>query len=417
MTAARGKLETLVLAAFALATALLVLDRWTVTGLDPLAYGRIWQLFVNYADFGFTRRALVGTLLQMTGASRLFANEYYFAIFAQHLAIVALVIVTTAYFIRTKAQHSLLFKAVVYLSPAFILQSAYTTGSLDVFVVTIVAANVLLVRRLWLFSALLVLGVLVHELFLFTVPAQLIALYVRRDLDIVGRRGEALRTLGPPVAAAAIAALLIKLFGACHLSREQYEATMAALIPHAAHKIDLWSGYFEVSSSVDQNARTPGFLLRHLAEKFVYIAIPIGYLATLVALLVRQERGLIWKAALAGASLAPLVVYLVATDFYRWVGLSADMAILLLVTYADARGVQFGRAWLVAVLCFSLLAPFGGAVIENPFPAHKFLLQKLMGQGHGRGHEPVDAALQAPRNHLRMAGAAAAAPRADGARG
>lgn len=398
MTSARGRLETLVLAAISLAAAIFVLDRWLVTGLDPLAYGRIWQLFINYPEFGFTRRALIGTLLHLTGLRALFPNEYHFAIFAQHLGIIALVAVTATYFLRSRTEHSLLFKAVVFLSPTFILQAAYTTGSLDVFVLTLVAANVLLVRNMVVFSLLLAVGVFIHELFLFTVPAQLLAFHMRRELDVFARPAEAARMLALPIATVVVSMLVIRIAGESQLPRARYEGMMETLIPHAAHKIDLWSGYFEVSSSVGDNSRSASYLLRHLAAKLGYIFIPVAYVAVLAATLVRQERAPIWKLALLVAVVAPIFVYLVATDFYRWVGLAANMAILLLITYVDQRNARVGAGWLWALMCFSLLAPFGGAAIENPFPAHKFLLNKVLRHGHAS----PDAALPRPHNQASL---------------
>jgi hypothetical protein len=378
MTLKRPALETLALAALSCLVSFLVLDRWTVTKLGPLSFGRVWQLYINYFDFGFVRRGLVGTIVHSTHLSSLFANEYYFAIFVQHVAIFALAALTAVYFLRSKTESGPLLKAVVFLSPTFILQCSYTTGSLDVFVLSIVILNILFVRSVVLFSVLLVLGIFIHELFAFTIPAQLAAFYIRNELDLFSRFGETLRRLALPIAATAAAILVIVLFGQTHMPRPQYEAMMAAMIPHAVGKMDLWSGYFEVGSSVDDNSRSALFLGQHLLNNLIYVIIPAAYVALLVFVLSRREPDVFKKVLLVVGTTTPLVAYLVASDFFRWVGLSGNLALLLLVYYVHERGATVRRGWLVALLCFSVLAPFGGAVIQNPFPAHKFILNRFL---------------------------------------
>jgi hypothetical protein len=378
MTLKRPALETLALATFSCLASFLVLDRWVVTKLGPLSFGRVWQLYINYPDFGFVRRGLVGTIVHATHLSSLFANEYYFAIFVQHVAIFALAALMAVYFLRSKTETSLLFKAVVFLSPTFILQCSYTTGSLDVFVLSVVILNILFVRNVVIFSALLALGIFIHELFAFTIPAQLLAFYIRNDLDLRARFGQAIKRLALPVATSAAAALIIFLFGRTQMPRSQYEAAMAQMIPHAVGKMDLWSGYFEVGSSVSDNSRSALYLTLHLVDKLIYIFIPATYVGLLIFVLARRESDTFKKLLLVAAAMVPLVAYLVASDFFRWVGLSGNLALLLLVYYVHERGATVRRGWLVALLCFSVLAPFGGAVIENPFPAHKFILNRFV---------------------------------------
>ena len=62
-------------------------------------------------------------------------------------------------------------------SPALIIHSGYNTGTLDVFVLIVAVLNILFVRGTLSFCFLLVIGVLIHELFIFTIPAQLHAFY------------------------------------------------------------------------------------------------------------------------------------------------------------------------------------------------------------------------------------------------
>ena len=159
---------------------------------------------------------------------------------------------------------------------------------------------------------------------------------------------------------------------------------MAELIPQAVGKIDLWSGYFEVGSSVDENQRSLGFLLPHLGRHAIYLLIPVAYAALALVLLLRNERRRHFQLLLAVSAVTPLLVYVVATDLYRWVGMSANMSLLLLMVYGARQPLKLGRTPLIVMMMFSLFAPFGGAVIDNPLPMHKFALKKL-----GYIHEPA----------------------------
>lgn len=377
MKLSRTVQPTLVAALASILAAFLILDRWIVTDLGVKSFGRVWPFYVNYGDFGFVRRGLVGTLLQATPFPGLFENAYHFAITVQHLALLALIGLTTVYFLRSKYDQGWLFKAAVFLSPAFILQVAYTTGSLDVFILILAFLNIVLVRNVFLFSAVMFVGPFVHELFLFTAPAQFTAYLLRNDLQLLAQPGRSLRMLAPPVLALSVSALIVILFGVTSMPQAQYEAAMARLIPHAVGQMDLWSGYFEVGSSIEQNQRSLGFLAMHLLRHAGFLIVPVGYAAFVFALLVRNEPRWFQRLLLAASAAAPFLIYVIATDFYRWVGLSASMSLLLLMAYGAQKPLQLGKGPLIALLLFSLCAPFGGPVIQNPLPMHQFILKKL----------------------------------------
>lgn len=377
MTLSRNTQATLLLALASTAAAFLILDRWIVTELGVRSFGRVWAFYVNYPEFGFVRRGLVGTLLQATPFPDLFSNAYHFAITVQHLALAVLIGLTTAYFLRAKHDHGWLFKAAVFLSPAFILQVAYTTGSLDVFILIIAFLNIVFVRNVFVFSTLLLVGPLIHEIFLFTVPAQFTAYAIRHDLDLRTPLPRMAKLLALPLVAVAVPTAMVALFGATTMPQAPYEAAMAKLIPHAVGQMDLWSGYFEVGSTIDQNTRSLGFLGEHLLRHMGYWALPMTYAALLFGLVLRNEDRWLYRLLIAGSALAPLVIYLIATDIYRWIGLSATMSLLLLLFYGSCQQLKLGRAPLVLLLAFSICAPFGGPVIQSPFPIHTFLLKKL----------------------------------------
>lgn len=373
----QGKMHIIVTSAiFAAACmiAFLVLNRWLVTDIGFLSYGRVWQLYVSYFDFGFTRRAFIGTILTASGINSLFENEYHFAISLHHVAILALSILIAYYCIARKISDSV-FIASIAFSPALIIHSGYSTGSLDVFVLLIAAINILFVRNIFLFSTLIIIGILVHELFIFTVPAQLFALHLnQREV----RTSSLVRTISFPLLALVLGSVLTIFFGTVDMSRETMEEIMKQKLPNAAGQHGLWSGYREIAATVDQDtAGAISALSSHFPTGLVWLALPLIYVATLIARLWRYSKGAIERSYLIFAVIAPLATALVATDYHRWVAMSANMAILLTLVYARNCGKANSR-WNMPLLVFCLLAPFGGAQIDRPFPMHQLVLERFM---------------------------------------
>ena len=122
----------------------LVLNRWIVTDLGLLSYGRVWQLYISWSDFGFFRRGLVGTLFSETRINTIFENEYVFAFLVHHFAILTLSILLAVYCLQ-RGITNILFLIGLAFSPALIIQSGYNTGALDVFVLLVALINILFV--------------------------------------------------------------------------------------------------------------------------------------------------------------------------------------------------------------------------------------------------------------------------------
>ncbi len=220
--------------------AAIVLNRWIVTELGLLSFGRDWHFHINYFDFGFTRRALVGTIAAATGANQLSDNAYVAATIIQHTAIIVLVGLLVFAGAREKSHPTAL--TIALLSPAMVIQSGYTNGSLDVFVLIVAALNCLHVRSLPVFCALVCAGLLVHELFLFLLPAQILCFALRIGQEI---RATVLfsRTSILPITTATITLSVIHLYGAPNVSEEEFLERMAASMPAATGQRSDWSGY------------------------------------------------------------------------------------------------------------------------------------------------------------------------------
>lgn len=354
--------------------AFVVLNRWVVTEIGLLSYGRIWQLYASYSDFGFVRRALVGTILSESGINSTLANEYHFALAIHHIAI-AVLASSIAYYCISRKILDPIFVASIAFSPALIIHSGYSTGSLDVFVIILATINILFVRNIFLFSVVIITGILTHELFLFTVPAQLFVLIKGRCVDY-----EALsyRTLILPGIAFTAATVAVIVFGTIDISKDAVEQIMRQKIPIAADQHGLWSGYVEMASPAERNVTDSlQNLFSEMRTGFIYLIIPLIYIALLIARLWSYSTRSVESVAMIATVIAPLLTALVATDYYRWVAMSANMAILLTIITVAQTGKSASR-WNMPLLLLCVFAPFGGAAIDRPFPMHQYILEKFL---------------------------------------
>lgn len=366
---------TIFLAVVSVVFSLLVLNRWLVTDVGMLSYRRLWPLFLNYSDFGFVRRALVGSLLSSSGLNRILDNQYVFAHLVHGVSILVLTFLVSLYILKHEDNTDTVLKAIAFLSPAFIIQSGYTTGRLDIFVLLLATAMILFVRSRYLFSLLLLLGVLIHELYLFTVPAQLLAFYRRTggsdDLDFK----RFIATFWLPGLCLSIGLVLIFFFGKADMPGHELEA-VGQTMPSVN-----WSLFFELNSGIAENMELSLFMIntQYYRYPFFFWLMPLQlfYIGALCVVLVRNSDTPWSGALLIMAVLFPLLASLVAYDLGRWIGMSANMGILLLLSMAMNRPVSVDKWAYSVILPFSALAPFG-TQIGRPFPIHQFIVEKLV---------------------------------------
>ena len=358
----------------ALCFSFLVLNRWFFTDLGFLSYGRVWQLYISYADFGFFRRGLIGTIFSKTGINSIFSNEYLFAIVAHHIALALLALLTACFCVKQKLTNALFIIGIAF-SPALIIHSGYTTGSLDVFVLLFALINILYIRNAFLFSLILVAGIFTHELFIFTLPAQFWAFYFGCKLN---RREILNPTDCTPIVFSILAILIIVFYGRTGVPELEFKDVMRLRMPNAFEMHSLWSGYVEVGSPVEYNLNSTDKLLSILTSKrVVFLIIPLVYVFFLTLRVLQRSRGHRESVLLVIAISAPLLASLVATDLHRWVAMSANMALLLTLRLAARENATTSK-WNIPIALFCFLAPFGSAELERPFPLHQFVLEKIV---------------------------------------
>ena len=359
---------------------IIILNRWLVTDLGLLSYGRLWQLYVSYTDLGFVRRGFVGTFLSISGINSLFSNEFIFAFFIHHISIIIFTVLIIYYCILKKIKNFLFIFGIAF-SPTFIIYQGYNTGTLDIFVLTIALINILYVKNYITFSVNIMIGIFVHETFIFTLPAQFFSFYLCNNSNNIKIR-DFIKTLDfkslIPIIATASALAIILFFGKNNISEIEFKDLMQIKMPNAYMTHSLWSGYWELSSSLEKNTKSIQILLSNFDNGKIFFLLPsILYLIILILRTFHYATPQLNKFLLVIAIIFPVLISLVAWDYPRWIAISANMSILITLKLISMSGVKYSR-WNKIIAIFCLFAPFGTVVVDQPFPLHQFVLDSLI---------------------------------------
>lgn len=333
---------------------------------------------MSYSDIGFNRRSLVGSILSWTRLNQLLDDEYIFSYLLWFLLLTSLYILMAHVMIRMPlVTKNRLLVIAVFFSPAFMIHLAYATGTLDLPLVMIFVLAVFHARRLFVVALLVGVGILVHELFLFLVPG-IIAVRWASDGGLINR--DLKRLIAAVSGVSLLTVSVVLAFGSLRWERVRFEELMADRMPSAAGDHQLWSGYFELSSSTSDNASSVEGLISQFSSHWWLASIPISYVLVLTLVIWNFTKlGWLSKLAICIGCLAPLAASLVASDFYRWLSLASIVFILAIVSATASGLTQVPRRWLIALSLFGLLAPFGAAGLDRPFPLHQLVFEKVVG--------------------------------------
>lgn len=364
----------------ALFFSIIILNRWLVTDLGLLSYGRLWQLYVSYTDLGFVRRGFVGTFLSISGINSIFANEYIFAFFIHHISIIIFTILIIHYCISKNIKNFLFIFGIAF-SPTFIIYQGYNTGTLDIFVLIIALINILYVKNYIIFSFNIMVGIFIHETFIFTLPAQFFVFYLCNNSNYIKIQDFIkllnLKTL-LPIVTTATAIVIILFFGKNNFSEMEFKNIMQIKMPNAYLSHSLWSGYFELSASIERHTKSIQILLSNFENGKIFFLLPsVLYLVILILRIFNYASPDLNKPLLFAAIIFPMLISLVAWDYPRWIAISANMSIFITLKLISKSGATYSK-WNKILAIFCLLAPFGTVVVDQPFPLHQFVIEKLI---------------------------------------
>lgn len=355
---------------------LAILNRWVITDLGLASFGRVWQYYVSYFDYGFLRRSFFGTFLDITHINKIIADPYIFSYVLYAFKILLVSIITLTYLLKNRVFDNIYGYAAIFLSPAFILQLAYSTGTQDLELIIILCIIFFYVRTWSLLILLSIIGVMIHELYVFLFPAALLCVYIKRNngFEIIPR--EVFKSI--IISIILFISLLFVLNFGVEVDQKDFEETMANKMNYAAYNHPLWSGYYEIFSSVHQNADDTGSALSNIYSKILYLIIPVSYMILWAFLNSYYSKEVLWKKIIIFIFLVfPILTSFVASDFYRWVGMSVNLSIFFAIMYSKIKGDFIPKKMFILLLLFSVFAPFGAAELERPFPAHQLIIEKF----------------------------------------
>ncbi len=365
-----------VMAMLGLVIAYVVLARAAVTSMGMLSFGRVWPYFINYQDFGFLRRSLFGTVFY---PSRYLVAEYglYPVAYGFSVALLAVATLISYFYVRSLSERGWtpsVHWLPLYLSPAFLMHFAYSTGDTDIVLAILLFVGLLVRRSMVLVALLCVVAVLTHEIFVLAyLPALLGVIYLEGNRDAPFAMPMPLLA---GVGFAAIAFLATEAFGLWPLGRAAYEARLAIISPELLTR----SGYWEVMNDTRQAIEyTHPQIVQFI--NWIYMALPILYVVTVTAVFYPRALTAWRRLVFVGVSLAPLVLIYFGTDAYRWISFAGLGALVVgLSVGSPARGSLIGRQPLLGlalVLPWALLGPLGNACCERPYPALQFVGEAL----------------------------------------
>lgn len=358
----------------------LILHRWFVTDLGTFSFGRVWMFYVDYAEIGFQRRSLIGSILSLIGLSDLFESEYVFAYTIHTLCLAALYLTVLLQIKKIKSIESRTRVAVVIaFSPGLFAHLAYATGTFDLILVLLFSMVLFWQKSLVLICISVFLGTLIHESFLALVPT----VAILKSMDIGELQIRTLRSSTFKKISSISLFSLLPLFlyrFSSSLTEAEHNSIMKKHIPNAYNQMDLWSGFGELHSRTSDNFRIGlkaiNFLVR---EDLIILILGICYCVFLAFFVtgLKELRSKKVRLPLIFSFCAPLSLQLVAGDFWRWVSLSSIVSLLVMLKLAIEHNFHIrSRIYFFFGLTF-FFNPLGASEISDPLPLFSFILERF----------------------------------------
>lgn len=357
----------------ALVISLVVYARGFFTPIGIASFGRTYGWYVNYFDFGFVHRALIGSIVVLFAPGPI-ANSYTIpvAIFPLFLLAAAVSGLLAARRWLPDTAERTRYLAVLLLSPAFVAHYAYSTGDFNVLLAVVLIFSLMVVQHRFAPFVLLAIAMAVHEIFFVAfAPCMCVAIYMA-DQRKFGR------SIAYGVAAAALFFLFAH-FGTVTMSNDQI---LALLNRRASLSVD---ASLEMTGNFRQNLEHTLPLFSSVA-KIAWIIPPLIYWAIVTVLFfpLRQPRFLV--VIYLAAAAAPLALFPFGTDLFRWVAM-ASVSALILGGFLRSQGCDSvfaarPRLALVLTLPWIVFGPFGSACMstlgcQRAFPMAQFVLERL----------------------------------------
>lgn len=333
--------------------ALIVFGERGFSGLFPW---KLTQFYVNYFDFGFVKRGIVGTLLyplfsQIGGQVAVSTVAVIVIDFFLFLLIILFLKKGLNKVFPASSEIRKLLMAIIVLSPVGVMQLSYDSGRLDHVNFLLVGCAMLFVleRKFILAGIALSVGVLTHEaVFFYGFPVLLASCLViaGREGGMSDRMTDLIGFGLPPTLAAGLVAF-----------QGNANPDLASVLPFSMLRgADVWGrGVFELSLNLS---------IAQYIVLLIYLVMPYV---------------LLWKFYKANSlrvdlvfisTLVPLTLFVLGIDYARWTHLVFVSAVLAILFHAangktafSARELGFARPGL-----FFYILPLGPIGIARALP-------------------------------------------------
>jgi hypothetical protein len=350
---------------------LLILIKPLFSELGYQSFGRIWQFHSSWFEFGFVRRSIVATILDLTGIPLSTENPYLVP-----YIIYSLILISALNYIvfqhRSFIRENFTLSLVVFFSPAFFLHLSYTTGNFDV--ISLMVFYFLINSRKFVFAIFLItFGMLNHEIFILFIPLYIFSEYISRTSFS--------KFFKKSLAISAITIVNFYFFlrnTIPKMNQNQFEEVMSEKLGIAADNHPFWSGYLELSPKSPQEYQEKyGIHPQVIWDNIGFVIVPtIFAIITFVVFLSILELSKLDKYMLLFCSLTPFLVSLIfADDYYRYLSLSISGLLLLFLKIFKNIGLKAKSDYRIyLLLLFSGLGPLGSGDLSRPFP----VLQRII---------------------------------------
>jgi hypothetical protein len=271
-----------------------------------LADWRYVYYYLNYPDFGFIKRGLVGTIVQLADFGDL---DTWLPGVVVALGTVAVIIII---YIYSRLERSNVLKVLFILSPFTFMNYGYDAGRFDLLLNLVFVSVLILIHRRQYFvcGAIMFVAPLIHEVFMVAhIPVLLFF-----SVLLIDRRQRA-KALAQIFLPAVLSFGIVTLFG-------KYEGDLREI---AVLFDDEWFWehyrYFMVlkRNIVDNLFYNYGFISGVGLDNTLIIVLPMGIY---IPIIFQYYKNLPYKFLLLFACLSPLALAIIAADIGRWVSFS-----------------------------------------------------------------------------------------------
>lgn len=356
-----------------------------ISGQELFFDSRVWHLYVNYFDFGFSKRALLGTLVQTFQLDIIFQNEYFLNLFLTFFTAAFLVVIVTLFVIKNGLLENDKLLFLIFLISPGTLHYFYWAGNVDNFLLIILFSVFLIAKSTLIISGLIFLGLLAHESFMFFVPIILLIQFLKSTEDHLTQK---IISLIPLVIAAATSAFVVVFYGSIDMQQEVYFKMMGDKIPLTYEKLlrsgELysslwWSGFNEITYSVAEYRNNEGMEIRAFTDNLIYV-LPATLLSLYFPFIAAyHSKNQFFIKVLIFFSLSfPLLMAVLANDFWRYTSFVMIISLVFIFKQkAEGQLSYIPKYKIYSFLPFCLLGPYGASDMYAPFHMLYVLIDKI----------------------------------------